>query len=594
MRRRLFIIVTLACGFLSSLAAENVKATALRIHYIHPSKGDDQHDGHSPKSAWKTFKPLNSLTLGSNDLVIVEPGTHESSLVPKAKASAENPAIIRFMPGTHEFSPAAATRRPWFISNSCDAPTVPKPCAILVENCHGLRLEGAASKSEVRPLLLMGGRMIHFINSHSENITYTRLNFDLKRPTVSEFRVIDSAPGRSDIQIAEGSTYAFKENKFTWTGDLGSGAVMTQQAIPSEGRCWRIGFNWNPFEMATSIHDLGNGKFRLNFKDNYQLPSGHQFQFRHIFRDSAGGFNDRSKNISIHHCDFYALANMGIISQFTENITYRHVNVIPPPNTIRTCPAWADAFHFSGCRGTITVENCKFSGLQDDAINVHGTHLRIFGKPADNQLLLRYMQPQSYGFAPYQVGDEIAVIGHNSLREYDHNPRRKVTAIAPNPTDPSGKEWLITLDGPVPHFQQDDVIDNLSWYPALIARGNHVSMASCRGFLITTREKSLIENNTFHHCKMPGILVENDANGWFESGPIRDLIIRNNRFIACGISIDPKTHSPDLPVHENIQILNNSFEAGGIHAKSVKNLTIKGNQGQPSISTPNCIDVTKD
>ncbi len=560
-------------------------------YHIDPTKGDDTRDGKTPAAAWKTFARLNGLRLTAGDKVLVAPGVHSYSLKPAVDATADKPAVIRFLPGTHEFAVESAVRRPWFISNSCDAPTVPKPIGILVENSRNLRFEGAGGDKP--SLILMGGRMIEFINSHSENITYTGLSFDLKRPTVSEFRVEDSAPGYSIVRIAEGSTHSFQDGKFAWTGDLGSGAIMAQQAIPTEGRCWRLGLNWDPFSFAQSVTRVDEGKFRLDFKDGYRLQTGHQFQFRHIFRDSAGGVNDRSKNISFRDCTFHALTNMGIISQFTENLSFQHVDFVSPSDTIRTCPCWADALHFSGCRGRILVENGKFSGLQDDPINVHGTHLRVIAKTADNQLHLRFMQPQTYGFAAFAPGDEIAVISHANLNELPNNPRRKVISIEPKPGDNSGKDWLLTLDGPAPAFGQDDVIDNISWYPDFIARGNHVEMASCRGFLVTTRGKALVENNTFHRCTMQGLLVEDDANGWFESGPIRDLTVRGNRFIGCGLDINPQTRAPDQPVHENVRILDNVFDGSGIDAKGTRELTITGNRftGAASIRTGTCTGV---
>ena len=564
-------------------------------YHVDPAKGDDARDGTTPATAWKSFARVNGLRLAEGDRVLVAPGVHEFSLTPHAAAAAGKPAVIRFLAGTHEFAPERALSRPWFISNSCDAPTAPKPMGILIEDSKHLRIEGAGDEGKDRSLLLMGGRMIEFVHSHSEDIAWQGVAFDLKRPTVSEIRVVDSEPGRSDIQVAEGSTYSFKDGKFAWTGDLGSGAIMTQQAVPSEGRCWRLGLNWDPFTIAQTVSDLGGGKFRLQFKDGYRLQTGHQFQFRHIFRDSVGGFNQRSKNLSFRDCTFHALTNMGIVSQFTENLSFQRVDFVPPPQTIRTCPCWADALHFSGCKGKITVEDCRFSGLQDDPINVHGTHLRIIGKTGDQQLHLRFMQPQTYGFAAFTPGDEVAVISHQNLRELPDNPRRKVVAIEAKPGDTSGKDWLLTLDGPAPAFGANDVIDNITWYPDFVARNNHVDMASCRGFLITTRGKALVEGNTFHRCAMPGLLVENDANGWFESGPLRDLTIRGNRFIGCGIKIEPQTRTPELAVHENVHILDNQFEGGGISASGTRGITLKGNRfaGGEAIDVKHCTEVVR-
>jgi len=255
-----------------------------------------------------------------------------------------------------------------------------------------------------------------------------------------------------------------------------------------------------------------------------------------------------------------------------------------------TCAAWADCFHFSGCRGQITVEDCHFSGTQDDPVNVHGTHLRIIEKLGENQLHLRFMQPQTYGFAAFAPGDEVAVINHANLNELPGNPHRMVTACDPMSGDTTGKDWLITLDGPAPAFGPNDVVDNLSWYPNFTARNNYVTLDSCRGFLITTRGRVLVEGNTFNRCHMPGILTEDDAEGWFESGPIRDMTIRNNRFIECDIVFNPASTVAGLPVHQNIRIENNYFEHAGISAHHVQDVTVTGNRfaGKVSVNLKDC------
>ena len=107
---------------------------------------------------------------------------------------------------------------------------------------------------------------------------------------------------------------------------------------------------------------------------------------------------------------------------------------------------------------------------------------------------------------------------------------------------------------------------------------------------------------------MPGVLIEDDANKWWESGQVRDLLIRNNAFLNCGIDIAPQTIKPDGPVHENIRIIGNKFvgqaktnptESRGLvdcpftTAKGVKGLKISGNKfpGEVSVFTEDCEDV---
>lgn len=567
-------------------------------YYISPRTGDDSNPGMTAAKPWRSFAKVNALKLAPGDSVIIAPGAHQYSLKPTAAGTAEKPVIIEFRPGVHEFAVADALRRPWYISNSCDAPQVPKPVGILVENSAHLRLQGGGVDGVGKTLILMGGRMIEVVNQHAEDISYRNLVFDLKRPTVSEFRVLEVEANGGIIQVAEGSTYQITDGRFAWTGDWGQGPKLYQQAEPAIGRCWRGG--GDPFDAATAT-DLGQGRVRLTYPTgNGGLVKGRQHHFRLGTRDSVGVHNARSKDIAFLNCDFYALTNMGIVSQFTENLTFKNVRAAPPKNTFRTCPAWADVLHFSGCKGDILVDSCVFSGSQDDPINVHGTHLRIIGTTAANQLSLRFMQPQTYGFAAFAPGDEIAVIDHTTLREIPDNPRRKVTAVARDPGDSTGKDWLVTLDGPVPAFNRNDVVDNLTWYPNFTARNCHIDMDPTRGFLITTRGKVVVEGNTFSRCSMAGVLIEDDANGWFESGPIRDLVIRNNKFIACGIEINPQTAStnPAEPVHENIRIQDNFFDGGGISAKNVKGLTITGNRSPggsiPLHLQPSCSEVKQE
>ena len=580
------------------LADKLIPSPGDTAYFIDPAKGDDANSGKKAGKAWKSIAKLNALKLAPGDTVTIAAGLHTETLKPSGAGSAEKPVVITLAPGRHEFGVESALRRPYYVSNSCDAPQVPKPIGIMMENVKHFRLQGGGVAGDKKTDIVMMGRMIEIINDHAEDITYTGFTMDLNRPTVSEIRVLESAPGRALIQIAEGSDYSIENGKFLWQGDWGPNNCQAQEAIPEEGRCWRRGAprGWShQGQSVATAKDLGGRKVELTYeKNDCDLTQGHQYHFRSGTRDSVGVHSNRSKDIVFRDCDFYNLTNMGFVSQFTENMTFQRVNVAPPAGTIRTCAAWADIFQFSNCKGEVLVENCRLSGMQDDSINCHGTHLRIIGKPADNQLLMRFMHPQTYGFIAFAIGDEMAVIGHSTLREYPDNPRRKVTAVEKK----NDREWLITLDGPAPKYQENDVLDNITWYPNLTARNNHISVDPVRGFLITTRGKTLIEGNTFHRCAMAGILIEDDAEGWFESGPIRDLTIRNNKFIRCGIEINPMSRSknPEEPVHENIRIEGNLFDEGaGISAHHVKGLTIINNKTTgatlPVRLAPTCTDV---
>ena len=571
------IKITLSCGILmplvacAALAAEPVRFT----YAVDPVKGNDANPA---GKAWRTYAKLNTVKLAPGDTVMIAPGRQEESLIPMGEGTLQKPIVIRFLPGVHTIGVKNAIRLPMFVSNSCDS-AAPKPVGVLVRNVKHLRLQGGGVEGPNKTTLLYDGRMVQIFNDHSEDITYTGLVLDLKRPTVSEFRALEVGPSHAVIEIADGSDYAIENGKFVWKGDWNPGNFC-QDGIPAEGRCWRSGAprGWTDQGQAEAkASALAGRKVRLDYATGGSgLDQGHQYHFRNTTRDSVGVHNARSKNILFRDCDVYALTGMGFVSQFTENIIYQRVNVAPPKDSLRTCAAWGDVFQFSNCKGDILVDSCRLSGMQDDAINCHGTHLRIIEKRGGNQVLMRFMQSQTHGFAAFAPGDEVAVISHSNLREYTDNPRRKVTAVEKQ----SDKDWLLTLDGPVPTFGQDDVLDNITWYPDLTVRNNHVSMDPVRGFLLTTRGKVIIEGNTFHRCSMSAILIEDDAEGWFESGPVRDMQIHGNTFLGCGIDINPQTRSakPEEPVHENIRITDNWFDGAGVSAKSVKGLTVTGNR----------------
>ena len=199
----------------------------------------------------------------------------------------------------------------------------------------------------------------------------------------------------------------------------------------------------------------------------------------------------------------------------------------------------------------------------------------------------------------------------NSLREYPANRRGKVRSVE-RITD---KDWLLGFEGPLPEFQNDDLLDNITWNPNITVCNNKVDMDSVRGFLFGTRGKIVVAYNTLN-CHGPGVLVEGDGKGWMESSPIRDMLIEENLFLGCQIDIrsSVKGTNPLEPVHENIRILNNTFKnvsASGakhrqgrlhdgvrdgkvevhIHARQVKGLVVKGNRADQS---PDLVTVDAD
>jgi len=136
-----------------------------------------------------------------------------------------------------------------------------------------------------------------------------------------------------------------------------------------------------------------------------------------------------------------------------------------------------------------------------------------------------------------------------------------------------------------------DVLENTSWTPSLTLRNSCIEGTNTRGLLVTTKRKVLVENNIFFRTGMHAILIANDALSWFESGPVTDVMIRNNVFEDCAYNNFPDNYpimiSPQnkklikgYQVHKNIRIINNVFRVYDyplLSAASVNGLTFSEN-----------------
>ena len=536
-------------------------------YHIDPVNGDDSNNGLERDKAWLTFRRVNQLRLAPGDRVeIVAPGSLEHTLSLAGAGSAESPVEVRFAPGRYDIHPTHLHREALQISNTNSDPDGRKAAAILLQNLRHARISGPGAR------LVCRGKMIEVCIDGSSDIAIEGLAFDYHRPTVSEFRVVENADDHAILEIHRDSNYMIRDDTIVWTGEGWTHSQgLGQELDPETGRVHRLR------DPLGGLRIERIEPFRIKAHGKHRLKTGRIYQIRDPFRDCAGVFTRHSRNILWRDVKFHFIHGMGVVSQFSENLTFDSVSIAPDPASGRTTAAWADCLHFSGCRGKILVKNCLFSGAHDDAINVHGTHLRVVARNGPNDLILRFMHAQTFGFPAFQPGDEIEFVHSDTLATYA--PNRVIEARMKNP-----HEMQLTLAQPVPAELRDhDAIENVTWTPEVEIRGCVVRHIPTRGFLVTTRRPALIEDNTFHATHMSAILIENDAEGWFESGCVRDMTIRRNRFLRCGepvVNINPRNSRPNPAVHRNIRIADNEFVLRGgtaVGAHSTTGLHIVGN-----------------
>ena len=133
--------------------------------------------------------------------------------------------------------------------------------------------------------------------------------------------------------------------------------------------------------------------------NNKKLIPGTVVAMRGWGRPTPGIFVSYDTNTTLENIRVHYAEGMGLLAQMSENITLDKFSVcLRGDNDPRYFTTQADATHFSGCKGKIVSVGGLYEGMMDDAINVHGTYLKIQKRVDDKTLVGEYMHPQSYGF----------------------------------------------------------------------------------------------------------------------------------------------------------------------------------------------------
>lgn len=489
--------------------------------------------------------------------------------------------VLRLPGGRIDLWPEGAAKRALYISNGTEDDTLSKirNIGILLDSLQDVVVEGNNS------LLVLHGKMISFAILGSRNITVRNMRVDYERPTMSEFIVQSISGSEATLQAHPDTRYYIDSGRISLYGEgWKSRAFHTIRYEPGTQKMTYSSFQ--PFLNSRAVSATqGIIRFAGNFS-GLSLHPGDVLTVRDPYRDNAGAFIHRSEQVKLENLRMQYMHGLGIVSQFATDISLIKVLVAPAEGSGRVISSFADCFHFSGCRGRILIDSCLTSGSHDDPINVHGTHLKIVSVGSGNRLTLRFMHHQTYGFPAFFAGDSIAFIDPRTLLPKGTGLVRKSRML-------NSREMELELDGPFPAAMQlGDCLENLTWTPEVIIRNSRFERTNTRGILVTTRRRVLIENNTFFRTGMHAILIADDAASWFESGAVRDITIRNNRFEECGYNSAPDNYviaiAPENQervagkyVHRNIRIEQNYFKVFDsplLTAKSVDGLIFRNNR----------------
>lgn len=544
-------------------------------------------------SAQKVYE-ISAFGLKANSSKNASPVLQKALAKIKAEYKEGEKVILRFPEGRYEFHEKGAAVREYYISNHDQ--TNPKKVGIALEDMKNLTLDGQGSE------FVFHGRMLPVSLLRSENCLLKNFSIDFENPHIAQVKIVENDP-QDGIVFEPAPWVDYRIAKDSIFEAYGEGWTMRHS--------WGIAFDGDTKHLVYNTSDIGCptkgasevAPLRIHapgWKDARLVP-GTVVAMRGWGRPTPGIFLSHDVNTTIENVKVHYAEGMGLLAQLCENITLEKFGVcLKGDADPRYFTTQADATHFSGCKGKIVSCNGLYEGMMDDAINVHGTYLKVVKRVDDRTLVGRYMHGQSWGFEWGCPGDEVQFIRSNTMELV--GKQNKIISIRPYDKEQTegAREFLITFQEPVDQVineQSGFGIENLTWTPEVLFSGNVIRNNRARGSLFSTPRKTIVENNLFDHTSGAAILLCGDCNGWFETGACRHVIIRKNRFVNAltnlfqftnaVISIYPEI--PDLKGQQQyfhggpeggIVIEDNEFEtfdAPILYAKSVDGLVFRNN-----------------
>ena len=354
---------------------------------------------------------------------------------------------------------------------------------------HGLRrvtIEGASANAgagaDTGAVTIVGSDpapLLYFHDCH--DLTLRNLTIDWETPSHSAGRVVAVNPADHSIDIEPKDKLSHQPGRIVQ-------AILAydpaRKSLANSG--WEVYQTQGERDDSPTVA-LPDGNIRIYQKKGTPLPKvGAHIIARHqVYNHNAFNIVSSSgvvlENVTVHDAP-----GMGVYASDATNLTLRKFRVEPRGD--QWMSTTADAAHFKGCRGTVTVEDSTFAGMGDDAINIHGLYGRFTQRVDARTLAVNAARMHPYYDDPKkprpwhlpQPGD---VLEFGSLDQ----PllAQGTVTVEKAQQDPQQNRTLITLREPIPaHLVENALLANVSASPAVRIRNCTVRSNRARGFLM--------------------------------------------------------------------------------------------------------------
>ncbi len=343
---------------------------------------------------------------------------------------------------------------------------------------------------------------------------------------------------------------------------------------------------------------LGNNRFNVYLPEwaIKCLTVGQTICVRHSSYGPVSIFIKNSDDTFIENLTIYSAGGMGIIVlPRSENLYLDNYNLVLPENSKRIMSGNCDGIHITGLCGKLTMKNCDFEGLGDDALNIHSTAATVTAVDIENGIIkCNYCKKRPDGILSpdwCNKGDIITVLDPETC-----NKKGEFKVI-------SFEKDRLCYENLMGELKEGAILQNTAFAASVEIKNCNIRNTRARAFVLQT-ENIEISDCKFYGMSLPAIQAAPDVRRWYEVGPVKNMSIHNNIFEKCGFVNDDcpvitvqdnhdKRGAGALGVHKNIVITKNVFkEKSGrcIFVTSTDGVKISGNKFTDCGSDDNFID----
>lgn len=459
-------------------------------------------------------------------------------------------ATLRFQPGKYRFNKSVN------IQNACD-----------------MTLKGENTE------FIFSGMISGLCFKGCQNMEISGITIDWDRPPFSVGSILENDGQRFVVRVFD---------DYPVCGDEPIEAFLEFEPHTGIPRYNGNDIYWDTQEVTL----LEDQTLEVVFKGKHEVaPKGTLVVMRHNIYDLNSIEVEECTGFNIHDTNIYASPGMGLMAKNSEDFALERLNIRVKPGSNRLISSNSDGLHFMNCAGDITIENCLFEGMGDDALNVHGFYMDVVSMVDEKTIIVA--NRRGYNLLP-RSGDTMEVSKADTLIPFEE--------LVIDLCGYCEEGIKIVFCEKLPQgVMLGDLVANATRCAKLHVSNTTVRNKRCRGFLIETRDV-LVENCTFENISGGAILVFTENMDFTEAIGTRNIRIKHNRLrnnnfglgrmdadITVTAFYDDYKLAP-VGVHKDIVIEGNTIEdtcngaifIGSTEGASIVDNTIKNSCMEPS------------